>query len=184
MQELVSEKDQAVLRTNRAAFEPQREFVPGPAFSAAFQARARLLPFLTCITWRSRASVVLMFSPLHEDMCPCSQCVCRSAALCAARLHVHGAFSAAMQARSDVFRATRAKLDAPFDKSQAHPGALMKSEYGVPGWEAVKANMWRERLLLTADRQSQVRHVLHSARQIVSAIAWPCTALALRQVIA
>ena len=96
MQELVSKKDQGVLRTDRAKFEPHLDFVPAPAFAAAFE-------------------------------------------------------------RSAVFRETRAVLDAPFDKSKAHPAALCTSQYGVPGYEALKALFWRERILLTADKQSQVR---------------------------
>ena len=96
VQELVSKKDQAPLRMDRGRFEPQLDFVPAPAFAAAFE-------------------------------------------------------------KSSVFRETRAVLDTPFDKSKAHPAALCKSKYGVPGYEAVKALFWREKILLTADKQSQAR---------------------------
>jgi hypothetical protein len=95
VQELVSKKDQQPIRTNSRAFEPHLNFVPAPAFSAAFE-------------------------------------------------------------HSDVFRKMRVTLDRPFDKAKAHPASLMKSEYGIPGWESVKALFWRERILLTADKQSQV----------------------------
>jgi hypothetical protein len=78
VQELVSEKDQPPVRTSRRAFEPQLDFVPAPAFAAAFE-------------------------------------------------------------RSDIFCSMRAALDAPVDKTKAHPGALMTSTYGAPGWDSLRA---------------------------------------------
>ena len=102
MQELVSKKDQATLRTDPNKFEPQLDFVPAPALAAAFE-------------------------------------------------------------RSGVYKDTRARLDTPFDKSKSHPGALMKSKFGVAGWDAVKALMWRERILLLRDRQGQIYRYVQMA---------------------
>ena len=47
--------------------------------------------------------------------------------------------------RSEVFRKTRARLDAPFEKGDSHAASLAKARYGIPGWDAVKALWWRER---------------------------------------
>ena len=46
--------------------------------------------------------------------------------------------------RSAVFRQTRARLDATFEKGDSHAASLAKSRYGIPGWDAVKALWWRE----------------------------------------
>lgn len=56
---------------------------------------------------------------------------------------------------SDMFNQTRMILDKPFEKARGHPAALMKSKFGVPGWESLKALFWRERILLTANKQGQ-----------------------------
>lgn len=76
---------------------------------------------------------------------------------------VHAAaFSAAFK-RSEIFRGTRALLDKPFDKREGHPAALMTSTYGVTGWDAVKALVWRERMLLTRDKQAQIYRYVQMA---------------------
>ena len=72
------------------------------------------------------------------------------------------AFAAAFK-RSDVFRQTRALLDTPFDKDRAHPGALMTSKFGVPGMDSLKALFWREKLLLTANKQGQLYRYIQMA---------------------
>lgn len=69
--------------------------------------------------------------------------------------HVPAAAFAAAFKSSELFAQTRALLDTPFDKSKSHPAALMKSKYGVPGRESLVALFWRERILLTANKQGQ-----------------------------
>ena len=54
------------------------------------------------------------------------------------------ALAAAFQ-RSEIFGSTRRELDAPHDREASHPGSLMKAQFGVPGWDALKALWWRER---------------------------------------
>jgi hypothetical protein len=95
VQELVSKKDQPLLRHTPTKFEPHLGFVPAAAFAAAFK-------------------------------------------------------------RSNMFAWTRSRLDKPFIKSYSHPAALMKSQYGVPGYDHVKALMWREQILLTRNKEGQL----------------------------
>lgn len=65
------------------------------------------------------------------------------------------AFAARFKA-SDIFARTRAILDTPYDRSTAHPAALLKSRYGVAGLDSLGALMWRDRVLLGRNRQAQV----------------------------
>ena len=72
------------------------------------------------------------------------------------------AFAAAFQ-RSTLFGETKAILDKPFDKTHSHPASLMKSMYGIPGWDHVKALMWREKLLLTRNKSGQLYRYVQMA---------------------
>jgi hypothetical protein len=101
-QELVSQKDQPVLRSAPDMFEPHLDYVPATALAAAFK-------------------------------------------------------------RSEIHAAARATLDAPFDKSRSHPAALLRSKYGVAGWDAVKALMWREQRLLTRNKEAQMYRYIQMA---------------------
>lgn len=72
------------------------------------------------------------------------------------------AFAAAFK-RSTIFADMRAILDKPFDKARSHPAALMKSMYGIPGWDHVKALTWRERILLTRNKSGQLYRYIQMA---------------------
>jgi hypothetical protein len=90
----VSRKDQPLLRTAPAKFEPQLDFVPASALATAFK-------------------------------------------------------------RSPTHAAATARLAEPLDAERGHPAALLRAKYGVAGWDALKALTWRERLLLTRNRNAQ-----------------------------
>lgn len=70
--------------------------------------------------------------------------------------YVPAAALAAAFKRSPLFAETRAILDKPFDRERSHPAALLKSKFGTRGWVAVKALLWREKILLTRNRTSQI----------------------------
>lgn len=72
------------------------------------------------------------------------------------------AFAAGFR-RSSIFAETRARLDQPFNKANSHPAALLTSMYGIPGWEHVKALMWREKILLTRNKSGQVYRYVQMA---------------------
>lgn len=72
------------------------------------------------------------------------------------------AFAAAFK-RSSVYSDTRAILDKPFNKARSHPAALLKSQYGVPGWDHLKALTWREKILLTRNKSGQVYRYVQMA---------------------
>ena len=94
LQELVSPKDQLVLRTDVQKLRPDLTFVPASAFALAFK-------------------------------------------------------------ETEMHRQTLSKLSKPFDKSRSHPASLMKSKYGVAGWDILKALTWREGILLTRNKIAQ-----------------------------
>ncbi|KAK9815874.1 hypothetical protein WJX72_011087 [[Myrmecia] bisecta] len=52
---------------------------------------------------------------------------------------------------SEAFRATLAALQQPYDKSRSHPLALAKTRYAISGYDALKANIWRHRILQKGD---------------------------------
>jgi hypothetical protein len=96
--------------------------------------------------------------PCHETCAPFAQELASAKDQPALRAHrdkfephldvVPPAALAAAFARSVVFAETRARLDAPYEKTRSHPASLAMARYGIPGWDAVKALWWRERCVL------------------------------------
>lgn len=99
MQEVVSKKDQPLLRLHVDRFEPQLEFVHPAALATAFT-------------------------------------------------------------QSRMLRRTLDLQATPFDKSTSHPAALLKSMYGVPKREHLKALLWRETVLISRNSKATTyRHI-------------------------